>query len=57
MPDIEDFIRPHPIDIPSMPPAQRKRVLWGLVAVAAILSWVYWLRGMVPGDEKKTGRD
>ena len=27
------------------------------VAVAVILSWVYWLRGMVPGDEKKTGRD
>ena len=26
-------------------------------AVAVILSWVYWLRGMVPGDEKKTGRD
>ena len=22
-------------------------------AVAVILSWVYWLRGMVPGDEKK----
>ena len=21
-------------------------------AVAVILSWVYWLRGMVPGDEK-----
>jgi hypothetical protein len=37
MPDIEDFVRPHPIDIPSMPRAQRKRVLWGLVAVAAIL--------------------
>ena len=25
-------------------------------AVAVILSWVYWLRGMEPGDEKKTGR-
>jgi flagellar biosynthesis protein len=25
-------------------------------AVAVILSWVYWLRGMQPGDEKKTGR-
>ena len=24
-------------------------------AVAVILSWVYWLRGMQPGDEKKTG--
>ena len=24
-------------------------------AVAVILSWVYWLRGMEPGDEKKTG--
>ena len=23
-------------------------------AVAVILSWVYWLRGMQPGDEKKT---
>jgi flagellar biosynthesis protein len=23
-------------------------------AVAVILSWVYWLRGMEPGDEKKT---
>ena len=22
-------------------------------AVAVILSWAYWLRGMVPGDEKK----
>ena len=22
-------------------------------AVAIILSWVYWLKGMVPGDEKK----
>jgi flagellar biosynthesis protein len=22
------------------------------VAVATILSWVYWMRGMVPGDEK-----
>jgi len=22
-------------------------------AVAVILSWVYWLKGMVPGDEKK----
>ena len=22
-------------------------------AVAVILSWVYWLRGMRPGDEKK----
>ena len=22
-------------------------------AVAAILSWAYWLRGMVPGDEKR----
>ncbi len=24
-------------------------------AVAVILSWVYWLRGMEPGDEKKQG--
>ena len=23
------------------------------VAVAVILSWVYWLKGMVPGDEKR----
>ena len=23
-------------------------------AVAVILSWVYWLRGMEPGDEKRT---
>jgi flagellar biosynthesis protein len=23
-------------------------------AVAAILSWAYWLRGMVPGDEKRS---
>jgi flagellar biosynthesis protein len=22
-------------------------------AVAVILSWVYWLKGMQPGDEKK----
>ena len=22
------------------------------VAVAVVLSWVYWLKGMVPGDEK-----
>jgi flagellar biosynthesis protein len=22
-------------------------------AVAVILSWVYWLKGMTPGDEKK----
>ena len=22
-------------------------------AVAVILSWVYWLKGMKPGDEKK----
>ena len=22
-------------------------------AVAVILTWAYWLRGMVPGDEKK----
>ena len=22
-------------------------------AVAVVLSWVYWLKGMVPGDEKK----
>ena len=26
------------------------------VAVAVILSWVYWLRGMIPGDEKKRDR-
>jgi flagellar biosynthesis protein len=26
------------------------------VAVAVILSWVYWLKGMVPGDEKNTVR-
>lgn len=25
------------------------------VAVAVILSWVYWLKGMVPGDEKRKG--
>jgi len=24
-------------------------------AVAVILSWAYWLRGMVPGDEKNPG--
>ena len=24
-------------------------------AEAVILSWVYWLKGMRPGDEKKTG--
>jgi flagellar biosynthesis protein len=24
-------------------------------AVAVILSWVYWLKGMRPGDEKGTG--
>jgi flagellar biosynthesis protein len=24
-------------------------------AVAEILSWVYWLKGMRPGDEKKSG--
>lgn len=24
-------------------------------AVAAVLSWAYWLRGMAPGDEKKSG--
>ena len=24
-------------------------------AVAVILSWVYWLKGMQPGDEKKEG--
>jgi len=24
-------------------------------AVAVILSWVYWLRGMQPGDEKARG--
>jgi len=24
-------------------------------AVAVILSWAYWLRGMVPGDEKNRG--
>jgi len=24
-------------------------------AVAVILSWVYWLRGMQPGDEKTSG--
>ncbi len=24
-------------------------------AVAVVLSWVYWLRGMQPGDEKKRG--
>ncbi len=23
------------------------------VAVAVVLSWAYWLRGMKPGDEKK----
>ena len=23
--------------------------------VAVVLSWVYWLRGMVPGDEKASG--
>lgn len=23
-------------------------------AVAVVLSWVYWLRGMEPGDEKKS---
>ena len=25
-------------------------------AVAVILSWVYWLKGMQPGDEQKAGR-
>ena len=25
-------------------------------AVAVILSWVYWLKGMRPGDEKRGGR-
>ncbi len=24
-------------------------------AVAVILSWVYWLKGMRPGDEKRAG--
>ncbi len=24
-------------------------------AVAVVLSWVYWLRGMAPGDEKRPG--
>lgn len=24
-------------------------------AVAVVLSWVYWLRGMEPGDEKRGG--
>jgi flagellar biosynthesis protein len=24
-------------------------------AVAVILSWVYWLKGMRPGDEKRSG--
>ena len=37
MPGIEEFVRPHPIDIPSMPRKQRKRVLWGLVAVVLVL--------------------
>jgi flagellar biosynthesis protein len=26
-------------------------------AVAVILSWVYWLKGMRPGDEKRTGAE
>lgn len=26
-------------------------------AVAVILSWVYWLRGMRPGDERRTDAD
>jgi flagellar biosynthesis protein len=26
-------------------------------AVAVILSWVYWLKGMQPGDEKKTSKE
>ncbi len=26
-------------------------------AVAVILAWAYWLRGMVPGDERKQGPD
>ena len=26
-------------------------------AVAVILSWVYWLKGMSPGDEKPTRQD
>jgi flagellar biosynthesis protein len=26
-------------------------------AVAVILSWVYWLKGMKPGDEKLTNSD
>lgn len=26
-------------------------------AIAVILSWVYWLRGMRPGDEKKVPPD
>jgi len=26
-------------------------------AVAVILSWVYWLKGMRPGDEKKSEMD
>jgi hypothetical protein len=25
-------------------------------AVAVILSWVYWLKGMKPGDEKNKGQ-
>ena len=26
-------------------------------AVAVILSWVYWLKGMQPGDEKNTAQE
>ena len=26
-------------------------------AVSVILSWVYWLKGMRPGDEKKAASD
>ncbi len=26
-------------------------------AVAVVLSWVYWLKGMVPGDEKNKDKD
>jgi flagellar biosynthesis protein len=26
-------------------------------AVAVILSWVYWLKGMQPGDEKKATQE
>ncbi|MFM8757084.1 MAG: EscU/YscU/HrcU family type III secretion system export apparatus switch protein [Limnohabitans sp.] len=59
---IVDEARPHGLTLAEDPPLRARLSRVDLdqeippeiyTAVAVILSWVYWLKGMQPGDEKK----